>query len=322
MDGQWQARHRAGRHERRATEFRRQSEVPGPVSLRELQEGQGFDTQWLHLWASSPERAWYLNGKRVSRVRVALGILITAGAWLLVPQAFALSAPAWNTAGLAVVGALVIAWAAFPYWAARRAFSQRRKLHVAYRVNTAVEEIYQHARQGKELSLPMLFNLNRRQLDEYQVLTKQQQRAAFRLTWLAAFMGFAVLLVSITMLASSAVTGADKYILSAVTGLGAALSGYLGQTFFRAHREAMDQLNYYYGEPSLTGRLLAAERITGNLKAKGDTQAEYVKRMVEALLDWENPVFHGHKKHAHHGRGKNGADQHAKATSNGGPAAS
>jgi len=293
-----------------------QLELPEPDSLRALQEVVGFDSQWLHLWASSPERDWYLTGRRVSRRRIEPGILTIVLAWILVPLAFlALDPMQWYIMGLATWGTLTIAWATSPYWAARRAFLQRRKLHVAYRVNTAVEEIYEHAKKHKELSLPMLFNLNRRQLDEYQVLTKQQQRAAFRLTWLAAFMGFAVLLFGIGVLGSG--LGTDKYVVSLVAGLGAALSGYLGRTFFKAHQEAMKQLNYYYGEPNLTGRLLAAERITGNLKTKGGAQGEYVMKMVEALLDWENPVIPGHER-SHHTHNKK-ADSENKAISNGGP---
>lgn len=75
--------------------------------------------------------------------------------------------------------------------------------------------------------------------------------------------------------------------IAGLAELGALLSSYLGKTFFEGHRAAMEQLNFYYAEPSLTGRVLAAERIAENMVRK--PQATYAKEFVRTLLTWKPP---------------------------------
>ncbi|MDQ1695965.1 MAG: Histone H1-like nucleoprotein, partial [Frankiaceae bacterium] len=72
------------------------------------------------------------------------------------------------------------------------------------------------------------------------------------------------------------------------TGLGALLSGYLTKTFYEGHRAAMRQLNLYYREPYMTGRLLAAERIIGKLDNNAANR-KFAEEIVKGLLEWQLP---------------------------------
>jgi hypothetical protein len=81
--------------------------------------------------------------------------------------------------------------------------------------------------------------------------------------------------------------GIEQYVIAGLAGLGALLSSYLGKIFFEGQPAAMEQLNFYYAEPSLTGRVLAAERIAENMVRK--PQATYAKEFVRMLLTWEPP---------------------------------
>jgi hypothetical protein len=139
----------------------------------------------------------------------------------------------------------------------------------------------------RRLQLPRLFVLNRRQLDEYQIMTKRQQRVAFALTWGAAIGGFVVLIAGLAMIGalSKGVDPLDKAIAGGLTAIGAALSGYLGKTFYDGFKTATSQLNRYYEEPSLTGRLLAAERILDQMPEP--ERSERAIELFTSLLTWK-----------------------------------
>jgi hypothetical protein len=137
-----------------------------------------------------------------------------------------------------------------------------------------------------DLPLTQLFELNRRQLDEYQEMTKKQQRSAFLLTQIASVAAFVALVVGI-VLSFQGNTATEKYVVAGLSGLGALLSGFLANTFYQSHRAANDQLNRYYLEPQRTGRILAAERLARYLNEEPGML--HTNRMIEALLSWEMP---------------------------------
>lgn len=141
-------------------------------------------------------------------------------------------------------------------------------------------------KSGPEEQLAELFVLNRQQLDEYQQLPRRQQRTAFALTWGAAV---AALLILVTgSIVARRVGDQDKYITGGLTALGTLLSTFLGQTFFRGHERAVEQLNLYYLEPSLTGRMLAAERI---LRHFPDAEKpKHAAEIMAKILAWEFPL--------------------------------
>lgn len=140
-------------------------------------------------------------------------------------------------------------------------------------------------KKGREF--PSLFYLNRRQLDEYQELTKRQQHLAFVMTWSASVAAFIVLIVGVLAVVNQDdVSG--KFIAGGLTALGALLSGFLGKTFFDGHETATRQLNHYYSEPSLTGRLLAAERIIEQLSP--NDKSKQAVELITTMLKWQPPT--------------------------------
>jgi hypothetical protein len=235
----------------------------------------GFD-----LWAASQERAWYIQRRPQIYPWIALAVLLSlASLWLLTGSSHSVRGLAFGAA-LGAAGTVELAWCTVPYWSARRAFAERRRTMVRYRVDQALREVCS-AETIDRLPLTGLFELNRRQLDEYQEMTKRQQKVAFRLTWGAAVVGFAVLVAGIA-LSLRVNPGTSQYVVGGLSGLGTALSGYLGHTFYRGHRAAMRQLNRYYKEPSMTGRLLAAERLVDKLG--GPVPNGFAEQLVTAVL--------------------------------------
>lgn len=255
-------------------------------SLRAFQLAVGLQPQALNLWSTSPERSWYLARRPKIRWRglVPLGALLLAvvgdvfwGDRYVEVRRLALVAFAGCGVG--------ILWSLVPYWAARTAFRERKRASATYRVDLALQEVTKSRDAGSE-SLPLngLFELNRRQLDEYQEMTKRQQRMAFQLTWAAACLAFAVLVAG-TALSLHQKPGTASYVVTGLTGLGALLSGFLSKTFFDQYKAAMEQLNRYYDEPARTGRLLAAERL---VRALPDEQKQAcVQEMITKLLAYE-----------------------------------
>ena len=83
----------------------------------------------------------------------------------------------------------------------------------------------------------------------------------------------------------------DKYIVAGLTGLGALLSAYLGNTFLMSARRADSQLNLYYREPHMMGRVLVGERLASTMCA--DDKSEEAKTMIATLMAWPIPEDNG-----------------------------
>jgi hypothetical protein len=156
-------------------------------------------------------------------------------------------------------------------------------------VDAALEQLRQamEADHGYKIQLARMFELNRRQLDEYQEITKAQQRTAFSLTWSAAVAAFLILIVG-SIVALQFAGPDEKFIAGGLTALGSLLSAFLGAVFFRGHDHAANQLNHYYLEPSLTGRILAVERMLERLPTDEDKTAT-AKVMMKWIQDMEFP---------------------------------
>ncbi len=262
------------------------AERAAPERLLQLLEERDVQVEDLLLWATSPERSWYMGRRRSIYPWIAV-----TGTALVVAVAVALTAGdsadgrvwAFVVAAVAAVGLL---WCSMPFWAARGAFAERRKALARYRVDVALRAVCESEEGGERLPLAGLFELNRRQLDEYQEMTKRQQRLAFRATWGASVVALVILVTGI-LLSFRMSPGSGQYVVGGLTGLGSLLSAFLGNTFFKGHRDAMDQLNFYYAEPSLTGRLLAAERIAEKLDVRH--RDRYAAELVKALTEWRPP---------------------------------
>lgn len=233
-------------------------------------------------WSTSRERDAYMRRRLSILLAAMLALAIGALGWYLIRPGASATGRWWGIATLGF-GAVLLLWCLVPYWASRRAYTQRKRATASARVDKAVQDIA----TDKELSITKLFELNRRQLDEYQEMTKKQQRSAFLLTQIASVVAGVALVVGI-VLSFRGPTGAETYVVSGLSGLGALLSAFLANSFFQSHRDANDQLNRYYVEPERTGRILAAERVARFLKDEpGITHAD---KIIDALLTASNSL--------------------------------
>lgn len=251
--------------------------TPSGDEFRGSQGGLVVDT-----WSTSPERDSYFE--RLPFIMIALGValVIAVIGWALVRPSDR-TAGQWFGEGSLVLVGLILFLCLMPFWASRRAYFQRKHATAEARVDRSVELIAKR----DDLPLNMLFELNRRQLDEYQEMTKKQQRSAFRLTQVASVIAFLALIAGVVLSMQNS-PGSEKYVVAGLSGLGALLSAFLANTFYQAHRDANRQLNRYYLEPQRTGRIIAAERLARFLH-----EPAYANRMIKSLLEWEMPIEPG-----------------------------
>jgi hypothetical protein len=243
-------------------------------------------------WAVSPERDSYIRRRRRGYLAAVGGFLaMFAGAFLIFSFRLAhagRSTDMSRTVGVAFIalGLGLVCYSTVPYLAAWSAFRQRRQALASARVDKALAK----ACEGTApLQLADLFQLNRRQLDEYQLITRKQQRSAFFWAQVASGVAFLVLVAGI-IIAMSAHSDIAKYISGGLSGLGSVLSTFLAATFFKSARDANSQMYRYYLEPQRTGRLLAAERVIARVKNTRD--ANLLSEMVSTVLSWEMPPDH------------------------------
>jgi len=177
-------------------------------------------------------------------------------------------------------------WSIAPYWAARRAYFERVQAEKSQAVQDALDHL---AGQDSRDALPLtaLFIFNRRQLDEYQNLTKRHAEVSFRNAQIAAGLGFTVLVVGAALVIQQKTASTSvQYAIGGLSTLGALLSTYLSRTYFRSHQEAMTQLAIYYEEPFLTSRALSAERIISRIPSLGVPPTDTnIAILVQRLLN-------------------------------------
>jgi hypothetical protein len=254
--------------------------LPGVTSLPSAADfGEATDLH-VETWSVSKEREEYIDRRRRGYISAVGGaFLIFAGANLLSAYANTERGDAaheirtWAISSL-VLGTVAVGYATVPFFAARSAYRQRRLATAAAEVDRAItqatrgtgpDEKHSDTPKTPPLELSALFALNRRQLDQYQLLTQKQQRSSFRLAQLASVAAF-LLLVAGIIVTLTAKKDPEKYVAGGLSGLGTALSSFLATTFFASHRDANRQLNRYYLEPQRTGRLLSVERVITAVK--------------------------------------------------------
>jgi hypothetical protein len=245
----------------------------------------------LRTWSRSSERTSYMGRRARCYVSAVGGVIVGVSGGLLL-SAY-LHAGGSEDATVSrffggteiAVGTVIVVYSFMPYFAARSAYRKRIQATAAAEVDAAIR----HACTGGRAALQLedLFQLNRRQLDEYQVITRTQQRSAFRWAQIASVVALAVLVAGIVV-ALSVHDDVQKYVSGGLSGLGSTLSAFVANTFFQSAQDANKQMKLYYLEPQRTGRLLAAERIAREqLPAKDKA---LVEDMVTAVLSWEMPT--------------------------------
>ena len=145
------------------------------------------------------------------------------------------------------------------------------------RVNAAIEQLQ------NSMELADLFRLNQRQIDAYHDLTKAQAAHSYRNSQLAMGIGFLVLLAG-SIVAITTRDDTAKVVVGALASLGAAISGYVGATFMRAHNESLAQLNFYFRQPLVNSYLLTAERLAAKVQDSAEVYQRTCCLMIEHVM--------------------------------------
>lgn len=172
------------------------------------------------------------------------------------------------------------------YSAARKAFDDRVRLLKAAQVAEAVERL------GEGLDLEHLFVLNRKQLDEYHVLSVRQASIAFRNATSASVVALAVLLAGALLAVQPDQDASSRYVAGGLSALGATRSAFLSGNFFASYRETAKELKDFYQEPARTGQLLALERLARDQARPATIDPDLRRLMVEHLLTGLAPPRH------------------------------
>lgn len=147
-------------------------------------------------WSTSRERDLYLQRRQFVMLGVGCVLLLAVLGWLLMRPEETLWRK-WIGLGVLGVAVVVTVSCSTPYWASRRAFVQRKRATAAARVDWAIRRLADDS--DRELPLVRFFQLNRRQLDEYQEMTKKQQKGAFFLTQAASIAAFLALVAGVVI---------------------------------------------------------------------------------------------------------------------------
>lgn len=123
---------------------------------------------------------------------------------------------------------------------------------------------------------------NQKRIEEYNKIAWSQARGSYRNSQIAMSIGLALLVAGVITTIRQSQTSA-QLVVGGLTGLGSAVSAYLGATFIRIYNEAVNQMNYYYGQPLVTSYLLEAERMSKALE-KLDTRDKVMERVIDATL--------------------------------------
>ena len=244
-----------------------------------------IDESIVVTWSTSPERDFYLERRRLVLV-LAMAAVVVALVAALIGQPSASAGHIWWASIVAAVAVILVCCSAVPYLSARLAFRARQRMMVRARARVALRKMT----ASDPIALKDLFRYTRRQLDAYQEESRNQQRLAFRHAQLASVLGLVVLMIGIVVSLQEA-PGSDKYVVAGLTGLGAALSGYIANTFIRTARRADDQLNLYYREPHMMGRLVIAERLATTICHS--CRKEMGESMIAQALAWPLPGADG-----------------------------
>lgn len=239
-------------------------------------------------WRASSERASLCSGDQFQLFGAKVGLVAAAvlgalGLMTLVGWAAAAEPRGWVTVTVAVIVTLLFASAAIIvgavaawYSTGRAGFYQRVRYLKAQEVQKAVDDL------GEDLSLPKLVRLNRRQLDEYHVLSVRQATIAFRNMQWAGIAAFIVLVLGIyTAFEQTDTVG--QIATATLSGLGTTLSAYVSSVFYRSYRDTTDQLKHYYREPIEASRLLTAERISKDRGIAPAVRSSIVEHVLHDL---------------------------------------
>jgi hypothetical protein len=176
----------------------------------------------------------------------------------------------------AVAGFLSYVQAVTALSTARARFQAEQEQRASQGVRAALDSL------GETTELPALLRLNRRQIEEYHVLTKGQASSAYLASQVAMSAGLLVLLIG-SAVALALDDAGSKAAAAGLTALGSLLAGYIGRTFIRTYERTLVQLNHFFEQPLLNSYLLTAERLVGAMSPP-ERDGMY-RRLIERSLD-------------------------------------
>jgi hypothetical protein len=209
-------------------------------------------------WASSQER------KNAALLAVPFGILGAIGAatvpFLLVRPSTSGGLDSVVIVALGAVAIALVAVSLIVYSAARARFFERQETAAREAVEEAVAELQD------ELNLRALMKINRKQIEAYHLLTRQQAGEAYRNSVVAMATGLMTLVSGVAaVIFLPGIDETQRVTTAALTAIGSVVGGYVSRTFMRTYSIALQQLNRYFEQPLHTNYLLAAERLIDRL---------------------------------------------------------
>lgn len=239
---------------------------------------RGFDYE--QLWTGSPEFGTYRRRRFLSWLCLAVALVLAVSAVGMATGELTPVARRHGFAAMFVVAAVLLAGYAFvPYASSRRAFLERLQFEKSEEVRKAVADIDLHGTP----QFQTLFELNRKQLDAYHVLTMRHAQASFRNAQVAALVGFSVLVAGV-VIALQATDTSSRIAVASLSGIATLLSGYISKVFFVSNKQAMKDLADFYKQPLDASKLLAAERLVRDPDLLKDPAGTLVRLMVSSLV--------------------------------------
>ncbi|GAD83403.1 hypothetical protein FEK33_17395 [Nocardia asteroides NBRC 15531] len=161
------------------------------------------------------------------------------------------------------------------YFGGPRSHFSAEFLDATENVDRAVEKV------AGPNDLLKLMEVNRRQMEAYDVQARAQGRSSHRSSLFAMTAGLAIVGAGL-WIAVSAENSATKYAAAIVAAVGTATGGYIAHTFISVNTSAQHHVRYYFEQPLVQSYLLTAERIADRLpeSARG---AQY-ELIVDAAL--------------------------------------
>lgn len=176
---------------------------------------------------------------------------------------------------MAIGGMLVGAWTCSSYFSARAKFRERRG-----RATRAAEEAALKGSVGPELAALLLEN--RKQMEKYDFMARDQAESAYRYGRAAMVVGL-VTLIAGTGTAIAVGPTASKITTAGLAAVGGVLASYVARTFLRTYQWTLAQLNYYFEEPLITSYILTAERLTALVEA---AERDAIRmRMIDHIMN-------------------------------------
>ncbi len=138
-----------------------------------------------------------------------------------------------------------------------------------------------------------LLRLNRKEMEEYQIIARGQAKTSFMVSNLAMAAGLTLIIVGILI----TVLGRDlgtKVTAASLSAIAAALASFISRTFIQSRNASLDQLNYYFNQPLITSYLLQAERIAR--EAPEAERSRLMAAVVAQSLSNAEPVIGSRSK--------------------------